>query len=149
MKKRTLWLHSLVLSTAMIGSVFAYQDQDAASKPKKDSSDSSVPADNTKVNKRDRNKSEPTAGQQSNSKADRELTRKIRQALVKDKDLSTYAHNIKVITNNGAVTLKGPVRSDDEKKAVEAKAAEAAGGASITNQLEVAPPKHKSKDKTT
>ena len=98
--------------------------------------------DNTKVNKRDRNKSEPTAGQQSNAKSDRELTRKIRQALVKDKDLSTYAHNIKVITSGGAVTLKGPVRSEDEKKAVEAKAAEAAGGASITSQIEVAPPKH-------
>jgi hyperosmotically inducible protein len=149
MKKRTLWLPSLVLSTALVGSAFAYQDQDAASTRKTNSSDTSVPADNTKVNKRDRNKGELTAGQQSNGKADRELTRKIRQALVKDKDLSTYAHNIKVITNNGAVTLKGPVRSDDEKKAVEAKAAEAAGGASITNQLEVAPPKHKSKDKTT
>lgn len=149
MKKRTLWLHSLVLSTALTGSAFAFQDQDAASKPKTNSSDTSVPADNTKVNKRDRNKNEPTAGQQSNAKSDRELTRKIRQALVKDKDLSTYAHNIKVITNNGAVTLKGPVRTEDEKKAVEAKAAEAAGGASITNQLEVAPPKHKSKDKTT
>src|ERR1041384_5864476 len=96
MKKRTLWLHSLVLSTALVGSTFAYQDQDAASKPK-NSSDSAVPADNTKVNKRDRNKNEPTAGQQSNAKSDRELTRKIRQALVKDKDLSTYAHNIKVI----------------------------------------------------
>jgi hyperosmotically inducible protein len=146
MKKRTLWLYSLVLSTALAGSAFGYQDQDATSTRK---SDTSVPADNTKVNKRDRNKGEVTAGQQSNSKADRELTRKIRQALVKDKDLSTYAHNIKVVTNNGAVTLKGPVRSEDEKKAVEAKAAEAAGGASITNQLEVAPPKHKVKDKTT
>jgi osmotically-inducible protein OsmY len=148
MNKRTLWLHSLVLSTVLAGSAFAYQDQDAASGSKKNSSDSSVPADNTKVNKRDRNKSEPTAGQQSNAKSDRELTRQIRQALVKDKDLSTYAHNIKVITRNGAVTLKGPVRSEDEKKAVEAKAAEVAGGASITNQLEVAPPKH-SKEKTT
>lgn len=148
MKKRTLWLHSLVLSTALIGSAFAYQGQDAASTRKKDTSDSSVPADNTKVNKRDRNKEEPTAGQQSNAKTDRELTRKIRQALVKDKDLSTYAHNVKVITRNGTVTLKGPVRSEDEKKAVEAKAAEVAGGASITNELEVAPPKHKSKEKT-
>jgi hyperosmotically inducible periplasmic protein len=146
MKKRTLWLQSLVLSTALMGTAFAHQDQNAASAQK---TDSSVPADNTKVNKRDRNKSEPTAGQQSNAKSDRELTRKIRQALVKDKELSTYAHNIKVITSGGAVTLKGPVRSEDEKKAVEAKAAEAAGGASITSQIEVAPPKHKSKDKTT
>jgi len=149
MKKSTQWLHSFVLSSALIGSAFAYQAQDAASTSKKDTSDSSVPADNTKVNKRDRSKSEPTADQQSNAGADRELTRKIRQALVKDKDLSTYAHNVKVIARNGTVTLKGPVRSEEEKKAVEAKAAEVAGGASITNELEVAPPKHKSKDKTT
>ena len=82
-----------------------------------------------------------TAGQQSNSKADRELTRNIRRAIVDDKSLSTYAHNIKIITRNGAVTLKGPVRTEEEKKAVEAKAAEAAGGATINSKIEVAPKK--------
>ena len=89
----------------------------------------------------------PTAGQQSNAKSDRELTRKIRQELMKDKDLSTYAHNVKVITKDGAVTLRGPVRSEDEKKAVETKAAQA-GAASITNDLEVAPPKSHKEKKT-
>jgi hyperosmotically inducible periplasmic protein len=96
------------------------------------------PADNTKVNERDRNKAEPTADQQKENTSDRELARQIRRALVKDKDLSTYAHNVKVIVQNGAVTLKGPVRSDDEKRAVEAKAAEVAGADKVTSELQVA-----------
>lgn len=97
------------------------------------------PADNTKVNERDRNKAEPTADQQKENSSDREVARQIRRALVKDKSLSTYAHNVKVIVQNGAVTLKGPVRSDDEKRAVEAKAAEVAGGPDkVTSELQVA-----------
>ena len=79
-------------------------------------------ADNTKVNQRDRNKSEPTADQQKETPADRQLAQQIRKAIVKDKSLSTYGHNIKVITQNGMVTLKGPVKSEEEKQAVEAKA---------------------------
>jgi len=94
--------------------------------------------DNTKVNTRDRQPSAVTADQQKNNKGDLETTRQIRKALTDDKSLSTYAHNIKVITRNGKVTLKGPVRSADEKKAVEAKAAEVAGAANVTNQISVA-----------
>ena len=93
--------------------------------------------DNTKVNRRDRNKTEVTADQQKENRSDRELTKQIRRALVKDKSLSTSAHNIKVVVQNGQVTLKGPVRSDDEKKAIESKAAEVAGEGKITNELEV------------
>jgi len=121
-----------VLATLTIASSgFGYQQP----------ADKSVPPDNTKVNKRDRNSGAATAGQQSNSKTDRELTRNIRRAIVDDKSLSTYAHNIKIITRNGEVTLKGPVRTEEEKKAVEAKAAEAAGGATINSKIEVAPKK--------
>jgi len=95
--------------------------------------------DNTKVNKRDRNKTEPTADQQKENKSDRELARNIRQSLVKDKSLSSYAHNIKVVAQDGKVTLKGPVRSAEEKQAIEAKAAEAAGGADkVNSEIEVA-----------
>ena len=97
----------------------------------------SAPADNTKVNQRDQNANEPTADQQKDNRSDRDITQQIRQALVKDKSLSTYAHNVKVITQNGQVTLKGPVRSDDEKQAVEAKAAEIAGQGKVTNELDV------------
>jgi osmotically-inducible protein OsmY len=89
---------------------------------------SSSDADNTKVNKRDRDDSQVTADQQKENSSDRELARKVRRALVADDSLSTYAHNVKVIAQGGTVTLKGPVRSDSEKQAVEAKAAQAAGG---------------------
>ena len=105
-----------------------------------DSSAQQQPApDNTEVNKRDKNKAEPTADQQKENQPDREIAQKIRQSIVQDKSLSTYAHNIKIIAENGAVTLKGPVRSDEEKTAVEAKAAEIAGADKVTSQLEVKP----------
>ncbi|MGH9504603.1 MAG: BON domain-containing protein [Terriglobales bacterium] len=95
-------------------------------------------ADNTKVNQRDRNKSEPTADQQKANPADRQLAQQIRKALVKDKSLSTDAHNIKVIAQNGMVTLKGPVKSEEEKQAIEAKAAQIAGTDKVTNEIQVA-----------
>jgi len=97
--------------------------------------------DNTKTNKRDRDKSSPTADQQKMNATDRDLTRKIRSALHQDKSLSTYAHNIKIIARDGHVTLKGPVRSEEEKSAIVSKASEIAGPGNVTDQLEVAPPK--------
>ena len=54
-----------------------------------------------------------------------------------DKSLSTYAHNVKIITQEGQVTLKGPVRSEDEKKAVEQKAADIAGENKVNSELDV------------
>jgi osmotically-inducible protein OsmY len=97
--------------------------------------------DNTKVNKQDRAAGSPTADQQKNNRTDRQLTQQIRKAVIADKTLSTYAHNVKIIAQNGAVTLKGPVRSDEEKKAVLAKAEDVAGAGKVTDQLSVAPPK--------
>jgi hyperosmotically inducible periplasmic protein len=96
------------------------------------------PADNTKVNQRDRNKAEPTADQQKDNSNDRQLAQQIRKALVKDKSLSTYAHNVKVIAQNGMVTLKGPVKSEEEKQAIEAKAAQIAGSDKVTSEIQVA-----------
>ena len=95
--------------------------------------------DNTKMNAQDRDKASPTADQQKENRSDREITQQIRQSLVKDKSLSTYGHNVKVITQNGQVTLKGPVRSDDEKKAIEAKATEVAGENKVTSELNIKP----------
>jgi hyperosmotically inducible protein len=95
--------------------------------------------DHTKVNARDRKPSQVTADQQKNNAADLETTKAIRKALMADKSLSTYAHNVKIVTRDGKVTLKGPVRSDNEKQIVEAKAADVAGAANITNQVSVAP----------
>ena len=96
-------------------------------------------ADNTKVNERDRNANQATADQQKDNRSDRDITQQIRKAITSDKSLSTYAHNIKIITQNGVVILKGPVRSEDEKKAVEAKAAEVAGESKVSSQLDVKP----------
>jgi osmotically-inducible protein OsmY len=99
--------------------------------------DNPAPADNTTVNQRDRNADEPTADQQKDNRTDREITQQIRRAIMNDKSLSTYAHNVKIITQNGQVTLKGPVRSDDEKRAIEAKATEIAGDNKVTSELDV------------
>lgn len=98
-----------------------------------------VAADNSKINQRDRNRDEVTADQQKQNTPDIELTRNIRRAVVQDDTLSTYAHNCKIITQNGNVTLKGPVKSADEKAAIEKKALEIAGQGHVTNQLDVAP----------
>lgn len=97
--------------------------------------------DNTKTNKRDRDKSSPTADQQKMNPTDRDLTKRVRQSLMSDKSLSTYAHNIKIVAQDGKVTLRGPVRSEEEKSAIETKATEVAGAGNVTNELEVAPPK--------
>lgn len=105
--------------------------QDAASPEQR-------PADNSKVNTRDRNASASTADQQKENRSDRETTQQIRRAIMKDKSLSTYAHNVKVISENGMVTLKGPVRSEEEKKAVESKAAEVAGQDKVQSEIQVA-----------
>jgi hyperosmotically inducible periplasmic protein len=105
-----------------------------------DSATQSAPAsDNTKINQRDRNPNEPTADQQQNNRSDRDLTQQVRKAIEADKNFSTYAHNVKVITQNGRVTLKGPVRSEEEKRAVEAKAAEVAGEGKVISELTVKP----------
>lgn len=77
--------------------------------------------DNTKVNKRDRATPERTADQAKETTSDREIMRKIRRAVVADKSLSTYAHNVKIISEHSKVTLKGPVHSAEESKSIEAK----------------------------
>jgi len=94
--------------------------------------------DNTGNNRRT---DEPTADQQPNDRSDLEITRRIRRALVRDKHLSLYGHNVKIVAQNGAVTLKGPVRSAAEKELVERTAAEVAGAANVNSQLAIAPKK--------
>jgi hyperosmotically inducible protein len=89
--------------------------------------------DNTNQNK---NHAE-TADNQANGKADRVTTQKIRKAIMADKSLSTYAHNVKIITVDGAVTLKGPVQSEDEKQKIASEAADVVSADKITNELTV------------
>ncbi len=78
-----------------------------------------------------------TADNQNNAKQDRLTTQKVRKAIIADKGLSTYAHNVKIITENGTVTLKGPVRSADEKQKVASDAAGAVSQEKIVDQLTV------------
>lgn len=94
--------------------------------------------DNTKRNK---DQTSPTADQQKVNPSDRVTTQKIRKAIHDDASLSTYAHNIKIITQDGKVTLRGPVRSEEEKNNLEAKAAAVAGKENVSDQLEIAPSK--------
>jgi hyperosmotically inducible periplasmic protein len=95
-------------------------------------------ADNTSQNK---DQGSPTADNQKMNPADREIVQKIRKSIHQDKSLSTYAHNVKIISQDGKVTLRGPVRSEDEKNNLQAKAVEVAGDGNVTNQLEIASPK--------
>jgi len=106
-----------------------------------------APVDNTKVNKRDRASGAVTADQQKENAGDRDIAQKIRRALMQDKELSTYAHNVKVIARGGQVTLKGPVRSSEEKQSVEAKAVEVAGAGHVNNQISVTPARSKTSKK--
>jgi hyperosmotically inducible periplasmic protein len=130
--KFTSGIRTFLLIGALLGGAWLVaQDQS--------SQGTAAPADNTKLNQQDQSANQPTADQQKENRSDRDLTQQIRRAIVKDKSLSTYAHNVKIIAQNGQVTLKGPVRSDEEKRAVEAKAAEIAGGSKVTSELEVKP----------
>lgn len=89
--------------------------------------------DNTAANKQQAT----AADQQKETPADRELAQRIRKSIVDDKSLSTYGHNVKVIVRNGIVSLKGAVKSEDEKKSIGAKAADAAGADKVQNELTV------------
>jgi hyperosmotically inducible periplasmic protein len=115
-----------VFLVSSLGLIWAQQDT------------SQVPADNTKINQRDRSQNEPTADQQKANTNDRQLTQQIRRAIVKDKSLSSDAHNVKIISQNGSVTLKGPVKSAEEKQAIESKAAQIAGADKVNSELQVA-----------
>lgn len=98
-----------------------------------------VKPDNTKMNKEaGGQKHDMTADQQSEHKTDRKITQEIRRTITKDKSLSTYAKNVKIITKGGMVTLKGPVRSQDEVGKIEQAAASVVGKDKVTNELTVA-----------
>jgi hyperosmotically inducible protein len=120
-------LAGLVLAAIMLTPcLFSGQDTPA--------SQTSSNPDNSERNKAHKT----TAGQQSDTASDRMTTKKIRQALIADKSLSMYGHNIKIITRNGSVTLKGPVHTEDEKQKIASKAAEVVGDpGKVSNEITV------------
>lgn len=126
--------HSKVKKTSTTRTTTETSDEGKAA-----DSDTAVQPDNTKRNVRDRNDGEVTADSQKNNKSDMEVAREIRRAVVKDKSLSVYAHNVKIVAEAGTVTLKGPVHSAEEKASIEKKAAATVGQANVKNELEVKP----------
>jgi hyperosmotically inducible periplasmic protein len=131
MKKMTLLLTSLVIAGGSLGPVHAENQTHPTILAQ-------TAPDNTGKNVRDREGDTLTPGDQSSDKGDVELTRRIREAVVDDKSLSTSAHNIKIITINGVVTLRGPVASAEEKTKIAETAKKLAGTKQVDNQLEVA-----------
>lgn len=125
----------IALSTCALVAQYASAQSDANSAAPA----STAAPDNSKSNKLDSSNTSATAGAQSNHSTDVDLTKRIRQSLIADKSLSTYAHNVKIVTLNGSVTLNGVVRSDEEKNAVEMKATAVAGKDKVTNDLKIAP----------
>ncbi len=97
-----------------------------------------VSPDNTRSNKQDPSNTSQTADAQPNNAADMEVTQRIRRSVTADKNLSTYGHNVKIVTSNGKVTLNGVVRSDIEKAEIGAKAASVVGKDHVANELKVA-----------
>lgn len=130
----------MALGICAITMAQSYSGQDSAkvSARAADSNNAADVPNNSKVNKRDASDSTLTPLNQGNSKADIALTRKIRRAVYRDKTLSTSAHNIKIITWEGKVTLRGPVKTESEKSRIVAKASEIAGSSAVVDQLEIA-----------
>jgi hyperosmotically inducible protein len=124
-----------VISSILL--VCSSQGQQATATPRDPAASDSTEADNTKRNSSEQNKDTDTAEKQSNNKDDLALTQKIRQAVMKDGSLSMNAKNAKIIAQDGKITLKGPVDSQQEKDTIAAKAGEIAGKDKVDNQLEV------------
>src|ERR1035437_3832817 len=126
----------IVTKTCILGSVFSLAILCSTS------SFANTGDDNSKVNQRDSSQDELTADQQKSNKGDTEITRLIRRELMKDSDLSTYGHNVKIITADGTVTLKGPVRSRSEENRILKCARSVAGVSNVINEMAIVPVKN-------
>jgi len=130
MRKKVLWCALALLVLGSYTGPVGAADKTAATP-------SQTAPDNTGRNVRDRSGDTVTPGDQSNKKADLQLTQELRKALMADKSLSTNAKNVKIITANGVVTLRGPVNTAQEKATIEAKAQSIAGAHNVESQLEI------------
>lgn len=121
------WALAVLAPAIAFGMPYAAHAQDQANPP------SSAAPDNSAQN----NAHAKTADNQKEKTPDREITQRIRQSIMADKSLSTYAHNVKIITQDGQVTLKGPVQNQNEKEMIASKASDTAGAGNVINQLTV------------
>jgi hyperosmotically inducible protein len=123
-------LGALLLASAFVAA------QTTSPGPPQNSSQTGAP-DNTRSNRELPNRAH-SADKQSNAQSDIDLTARIRRSVMDDKNLSTDAHNVKIVANNGAVTLSGVVPSNAEKMEIARKAASVAGNDRVTNNIRVA-----------
>jgi hyperosmotically inducible protein len=130
MKKNSMLL---VLSACLLMVVACASKPEQVDVARKSSTD----ADNTARNSRDRDGATQTAGDQAENETDRTISANVREAVVADNRLSMNAHNVKIITSGGTVTLRGPVKSSEEKAAIESKAKQVAGVTRVDNLLEI------------
>ena len=130
MKKNSMLL---VLSACLLMVVACASKPEQVDVARKSSTD----ADNTGRNSRDRDGATQTAGDQAENETDRTISANVREAVVADNGLSMNAHNVKIITSGGTVTLRGPVKSSEEKAAIESKAKQVAGVTRVDNLLEI------------
>ena len=98
-----------------------------------------TPPDGAQTSARDRSANQPTADQAKNNKSDREMMKEIRKSVVDDKAISSTGHNVKIIAQNGRVTLRGVVQSDEERQSIKSKAEQVAGAGNVTDDLSVKP----------
>ena len=125
----------------VLGIQFAIAQSSPADLSSAPSMDKTVAPDNTKSNKQDPSNMNQTADSQMNNSTDMDITRRIRRGVSDDKTLSTYGHNVKIVSANGTVTLNGVVRTDAEKAAIGTKAASVVGNDHVVNEIKVAPPR--------
>jgi len=124
-----------VLSACLLMAVACASKTDQVEVARKSST--ATDADNTGRNSRDRDGATQTAGDQAENETDRKISATVREAVVADNGLSMNAHNVKIITSGGTVTLRGPVKSSEEKAAIESKAKQVAGVTRVDNLLEI------------
>lgn len=136
MKTVSKLLH-LTLAFTCIGALATEQRPDGAKSAPASQGQLSPRVDNTNINERDKGGATKTPQDQTNRAQDRQLLAAVRRAIIADKSLSTMAHNVKVLVEGGAVTLRGPVKSAEEKAKVESLAKQVKGITTTDNQLDV------------
>ena len=129
------------LSLLAIGAIVGCDQPIVTNTPNTATTPTNVAPDNTAVNERDRADNAKTPINQDENQADVTITAEIRKEVVAQPDFSLNAQNVKIITSQGKVTLRGPVNSDQERDTVVAIAKKIAGDDKVDNQLEVVPPK--------
>jgi len=130
-------MRTTALGLVLVTLLFGCSKKDNASKNDQPSQTTAAAPDNSGRNERDRNDATKTAGDQSESQADRTISQNIRKAVTADDSISTNGKNVKIITSDGVVTLRGPVKSDAEKSNIANKAKQVAGVKNVDNQLEI------------